>query len=207
MMERLAENAAAAGHAIMEPTRVYNLLRSIEQSSHQEYKSQIEFIRNMNANYVQIVDRLQRRSHELQTLKAMIQNTRPVRVNEVTEESFAVAAPTSHRDKKQRGKKKEKETRKSTSNVSTRSTSQKCENCGRLGHKKADCYQLKPCLFCHGEHNPLWCADNPDKGDKEKLRERRERAEVSQIAVAVGTPTSGQQVNLTGRFQALNPRP
>jgi hypothetical protein len=207
MMDRLADNAVAAGHAVMEPTRIYNLLRSIEQSTHQEYKSQIEFLRNMNASYVEIVDRLERRSHELLVTKEINRMTGSIRVNEVNEEVSAVAVPVSHKDKRHRGKKKEKETKKSASNVSTRSTSQKCENCGRLGHRKADCYLLKPCMFCQGDHNPLWCTENPDKGDKEKLRERRERTEVSHIAVAVGEPTSGQQVNLSGRFQALNPRP
>ncbi len=216
IMTRLEENASAAGHAITEPTRIYNLFRSIEQSSRQEFKQLIDFCRNMNLTLAEIHDRLERKSHELETTKEINRMTGQIRVNEVTSTTSAAAvnAQAQPANKKRGGKKKEekrtgaqREQKKPRATAPTTSRDTVCEHCGRPGHKKSDCYMLKPCIFCNGDHNPLWCTDNPDRGDLNKLRERRASGQVNQVAVPVVTPVTGQQVNLAGRFQALNPRP
>jgi hypothetical protein len=204
LMERLAENAVAAGHAISEQTRIFNLIRSIEQSPHQEYKNQIDFIRESNPTLIQIVDRLTRRSNELATARETAQRNGTARVSEVTisEPRVAAAIAPKYKDKK---KKNNRSAAATTAPRDTRSL--QCDNCGKTGHVKADCFNLKPCLFCQRMHNSLYCADNPHPGDKEKLRERRAAVQGNSVAVVVGTPAIGQQVNLTGRFTTLNPRP
>ena len=204
MLNKLSNQCTSAGHILTESTRIYNLYRSVEASQFTEYKDIIKMCRFMNLPLQDVEHRFIQRFAELEVLKEVNHHT-TMSSNQVKEVSVNEISTNSKKDTQS------KNLRKPTN---TSSQFLNCEHCHKSGHEKKDCYKLNPCIFCQKFHNPLWCSDNPNRGNREKLKEIQSSSssssssttpEVNTISQAVAAV--GQPVNLAERFQALNPRP
>jgi hypothetical protein len=199
MLNKLSAQCSSAGHILTEQTRLYNFYRSVEASPFPEYKDIIKMCRFMNLPLQDVENRFIQRFAELEVLKEVDNHIQP-RVNEVSANEIT---SNQKKDSQQKIPRKPSD---------TSSQFQICEHCNKPGHEKKDCYKLRPCYFCQKTHNPLWCPSNPNRGSREKLRELLDSKSSSPTVPEVNTitqvePTVGHAVNLTGRFQALNPRP
>jgi hypothetical protein len=196
ILNKLETQLNDAGRHIDDDTRIYNLLRSIEESKFEKFKDIIGLAKWNHTPLEEIKERLQSRMLDIDTQVDLSKHSR--HLNTVKEVSVNEASKGPRRASENH--KKKKTDRSSARAASTELT---CEHCQRKGHSAKDCYKKKPCLFCGETHNPLWCNENPDRGDRIKLREKRTAtvAEVTEV-IPVGT-----EVNLAKRFKSLNPQP
>jgi hypothetical protein len=188
VLHKLSTQCASAGVIHTDASRLYNLYRSVEESEYTEYNDLISICRTMNFPLDDVENRLIQRFAELETRKDTNDPRDKLKNVSINEVSADPRVP-----KKSQVPKKNEDSKKT------------CDNCGRTGHEEKDCYRLQPCIFCQKSHNPLYCKENPDRGNLVKLREARKAKESSTVPKEV--ESVGEPVNLVTRFQSLNPRP